>query len=468
MGVARFWRLVGVLPYAAGGGLTLSQIALYDGAGQRVDGSATVTTSESPVEGAVADLKAPGGSVVWQAEQIATPSFFIRWEFAEPAEVAQVGIQGQTFSVAALQYSLDGEAWVGVGSVRGDLASSDLVIGAPNDFFRTPLVAVAAGAESRVRIVLDAIFRGFEDAYGGAVLPVVAEAPNPSTSIGDTGVQPERTLVYEPERVYQLSASNGTWNADEARFRFEFLNAAGDMVCFVRSWRKNGSFGHFLDYGTTNINVYQTAGTLTQYGGTPNVYSNTDGRFECAPGVFRFVNERPPVPTGNANLSFDIPCDAMSIRQVRVSEVRARSSWGGSTGVAYVRLWSSSAIRDTVPDAPEVVPPATRGTSISVPLGLEFFVGSAPQRNAVLRLQDGGAFVLRGTVTELRLPANVPLARRVRVYDQQARRLVREVWSEPDGSFVVPDLQGDRRYFVTAEDHEQKYRALVRTEVVPA
>lgn len=64
-------------------------------------------------------------------------------------------------------------------------------------------------------------------------------------------------------------------------------------------------------------------------------------------------------------------------------------------------------------------------------------------------IQDGGAHRIAGTVSELGAPGQY----RVRLFDRQSARALRETWSAADGSYSFPYIayryQG---YFVVAYD----------------
>lgn len=79
-----------------------------------------------------------------------------------------------------------------------------------------------------------------------------------------------------------------------------------------------------------------------------------------------------------------------------------------------------------------------------------------------LDLQDGGTVSVTGTVKRKGDPVDVPLRRRVRLYNESDRRFVRETWSDAvTGAFVFPDLKAGAVYTAMAYDHENNYRALV-------
>lgn len=75
---------------------------------------------------------------------------------------------------------------------------------------------------------------------------------------------------------------------------------------------------------------------------------------------------------------------------------------------------------------------------------------------------DGGVGRITGTTLEKNTPANTPLRRRVRLYDERDGRVVAETWSSATtGAFEFTGVRMDRVYTVIAYDHLHNYRALI-------
>lgn len=85
-------------------------------------------------------------------------------------------------------------------------------------------------------------------------------------------------------------------------------------------------------------------------------------------------------------------------------------------------------------------------------------------------LQDGGGYCIYGT-TELDAdPTDVPVRRRVQLYNQCDGRLVRETWSDAaTGAYRFDHIRGGggTRYFVAAFDHTGDKRAVIADNLVP-
>jgi hypothetical protein len=88
---------------------------------------------------------------------------------------------------------------------------------------------------------------------------------------------------------------------------------------------------------------------------------------------------------------------------------------------------------------------------------------TAPKVAALhLDLSDGGPAWLSGTVKKDATPDDLPLRRRVRLYEGNCRRFVRETWSDAaTGAFSFSNLNPDQQYTAIVYDHLGQYRALI-------
>ena len=80
----------------------------------------------------------------------------------------------------------------------------------------------------------------------------------------------------------------------------------------------------------------------------------------------------------------------------------------------------------------------------------------------------GGHGVIAGTVKEKATPLNQPLVRRVQLISAQTNLLVRETWSNSDGSYRFEWIDTSQRYTVLSFDHERHYRAVIADDLSPA
>jgi hypothetical protein len=89
-------------------------------------------------------------------------------------------------------------------------------------------------------------------------------------------------------------------------------------------------------------------------------------------------------------------------------------------------------------------------------------------RNVALGYQAGDRTVrLSGTTKVKALPADLPVARPVRLYRNDTGALVGETQSLADGRYTFNGLSLDHRYFVVAFDPTHLHRAVVADHLTP-
>lgn len=114
---------------------------------------------------------------------------------------------------------------------------------------------------------------------------------------------------------------------------------------------------------------------------------------------------------------------------------------------------SGGSAGDTIP----VLPPAT------IHLDRQDANGTEAQTSTTRYRIPGPRWVKEKTAS-----TNVPLRRRVQLYNQRDSRLVREVWSDPvTGEYSFDNIRGDTTYFVIAFDHTGHYRAVIADNLTP-
>lgn len=78
---------------------------------------------------------------------------------------------------------------------------------------------------------------------------------------------------------------------------------------------------------------------------------------------------------------------------------------------------------------------------------------------------DSGPLEIAGIV-EIKDSPNIPVSRRVRLFDQQSARLVREMWSAADGTYSFKKLK-DAKYFLVSHDHTLIENATASDQISP-
>lgn len=91
-----------------------------------------------------------------------------------------------------------------------------------------------------------------------------------------------------------------------------------------------------------------------------------------------------------------------------------------------------------------------------------------PLGATTIDLQDGGTGRIVGTVKEKALPANIPLRRRVLLFNYRDHRQIRETWSDAvTGDYVFNNIDRNRTYTVVSYDHTGFYRAVIADNLAP-
>lgn len=78
---------------------------------------------------------------------------------------------------------------------------------------------------------------------------------------------------------------------------------------------------------------------------------------------------------------------------------------------------------------------------------------------------DGGVKSIMGDVAIDDSP-DIPVSRKVRLYEKAGGRLIRETWSKPDGTYEFHGLK-DQKYFLVSHDDRLEYNAAVKDEITP-
>lgn len=83
-----------------------------------------------------------------------------------------------------------------------------------------------------------------------------------------------------------------------------------------------------------------------------------------------------------------------------------------------------------------------------------------PQRS----LLHGGKGVVSGTT--VKVPSDIPVARKVRLFEEKSGLLIQEVWSDAAGNYSFSNLS-DNYYFITAHDHTLEFNGVIQSHVRP-
>ena len=475
MPTARYWRLTRIESYDHGD-LVLSEVAFYEGA-VRVDASATISSVLPQSSGTLSDLSDNdfGTNVSWPAISLFLPGFAIVWDFGSARDIVKVGVASPTQSNFAyrfaVDYSSDGITWTNFlpsfQAVKW-IASNTLAERTGNDPGTDPLFG-------NVDFLIRDDLRNLEDSSTWrrpfSILNTVAV----SDVVGRFGT---RTVRFANSATLAVpNAPSMTFGAApmtaEGWFRFDTVNVIA-QVLFSR-WG-GSTAGWLLALGTGGTLIFQVNGQTTVISGATTLVANTwyhiavSGQSGVGIRVFlngvqqgvtyttalNNTNEEPNFRiSGRADTASRFTGYASDIR-VTTGVSRYNSDFSPPTARFFDEFGDTAQpLRGETPFPIRIVeydPPAF-GVSLSAPIPLQ------------LDQEDGGRFRIVGTVKEVALPVNTPLARRVALYEERSGRLVKRTFSDNAGNYSFTEIRGDRPYTVIAFDHTDTYRAVIADKI---
>ncbi len=109
-------------------------------------------------------------------------------------------------------------------------------------------------------------------------------------------------------------------------------------------------------------------------------------------------------------------------------------------------------------------PATVRGTTPNFPLNknlLQMGLADYP-------IYFGGAGHITGTTTVKSSPSNLPVSRRVRLYEKVSGQMVAQTWSDANGKYSFSYLNTGLTFYVTTFDYTNTYEAVAADNLVPA
>lgn len=207
-------------------------------------------------------------------------------------------------------------------------------------------VAVADGYATKAIPYLDIsettleTWDGYFSEYGeDAVLSYVG---GNGISVEDTGVLSTKTLPFDTSLEYRFHCANTCWTDDLANIDLEFLNSSNAVVCAVRNTDSSHNYASDLFYGAS-------LSSMTQTGQATGSFNNqvTIGYITFTDTAIVFTSTASAEGSNAFNQSFSFNCAASTITQVRISNVRAKSTYTSGAGCAAYVVFHK---RKTFPD----------------------------------------------------------------------------------------------------------------------
>jgi hypothetical protein len=477
MASARYWRVVGLETY--GGDLELSSLQLHDAVG-RVDAPATLTSSQAPSAGSLANLQDGNTATTcgFTAAQLALPSFAISWDFGAPTDViALVPASGPTqtkfLAKAILQASADALTWVtfyyydrlawpGVSTLASVVAV---------DFSAASISAAVSLLDSSVDLSSFAHAAtlggapGYVDLAGG--------------TYGSRGLQ----LRGGMSLAYAVSGAEFTMPGDWCIYGFiyptSFVSAAGgnnDGAALSIILGTSTSGGKITINSITNGSVYANLSGVSQWPGLLNLVINKLQYFEIGRTETTMYGSVDGTITGSSTLlgttthgnpGLFISASTNNGIGSTLANIKVAKGLGPRTSNFIPPMFSSWLAAPAL-TTPQAIHSSgfVQGTgstvwgSAAAPVGAVKYEGFTASD-----VQNGGVGRVYGTVEQHSTP-NFPLYRRVQLMDERSGLLVREMWSDPiTGAYEFPQVKMGVPYTIIARDHTHTYGAIIADRV---
>lgn len=486
MPAARYWRAIGLQSYG-GGPLELSAFHLYL-SGARVDAAATLTSTAAPSTGALSSLQDVDPSTACRWLDVSMPGFALSWDFGvgntQNVDAVRLGsgaLQTEYLEQVMLQYSTDGVSWQGDGVVLGrfDWPGANTLSPAP----------VAGDANfGSVQLLLH-----MDGANGGTSFPDSSANARTITAFGSAQTSTAQSKFggasgYFNGGSHLVCPYSDAFNFAGSEWCVEFFvrwaGGSADVVSrraggIVAAWevKINGSGNIYVLIGNSNLSTWAFVHTFSGVAVTQNVWQHVA---VCGSGG-----------TIRAYVEGVAASNPISGTVVSVGTQDLYIGRGGDsflTGYLDDLRITKGAARYTANFSPPASAFPDQGGSSFLPLILRPNVlqearivsgGAAGPAGTVLGsptvvrdLQDFGLYRIPNPrwVKEKALPANIPLRRRVQLYNQRDRRLVRETWSDAvTGDYAFDYIRGGdgSTYFVVGFDHTGQYRGVIADNLTP-
>lgn len=469
MPAARYWRLV-AFDVENGSDLRLAEIELR-GAGTRVDGPATISSSVAPTSGALADLKnsLTTDDVRFAAADVLRPGFEIAWDFGADTLVDEFrlvlpgGAPGVNY--CELQYLSAGvwtteTRWLGrftnatprVQQYTSSDPSFDSVI------LQIPHTStIRGGYDVSKKLLLGVgtnVHYWTNPTWGTKFGPALAFANTSFTVIGSIvfNTQDSITGDFTVEAWFHgINFINGSafanllsFGAPPNAWALTYFHTGTNYTLALR----NSSGVNVVSHLQSSVSYQWNFVTWTRDSGVHRIYLNGNlvGSFSDNSTISFsqiFLGQTPSTLTA-----------AFMVDGLRVTKGVVRSQSVPST--AFPMLTFPGAV-------PRSASPAIRISEYTPPA--QTSVLAAP-RAVTLDLAFGGTYRIVGTVRRQADPVNLPLRRRVRLLNEFGTATVRETWSDATtGAFAFNEIAGPGRYVVVTYDHLNQYRALAADQV---
>ena len=452
------WSICGI--DTDGHDLNLSRLVAWGEAGELVPVS--VASTLPPIAGTIDNLLVDDATTVtFAAADVRQPGFSIAFEFAEPVELWGWRMAALTragwprmHAVSAGEHVqfLGQLEWQGIGELSAPSYSPVNFAQACGAFVSLP----AAGSRSWRGVAthdgVTVYAAGYNDVLyksidGGATWAALSSGSRYWHGVATHDGVTVYAAVYGGV-IYKSTDGGATWAALSSGSRYWYGVATHD-----------------------GVTVYAVV-----WSGV--IYKSADGGATWA-----------ALSSGSRSWCGVATHDGVTVYAVEYGGVIYKSTDGGATWVALSsggRYWHGVATHDGVTlyavesggaiykaiSLPSIYNIDLRALTTSTPVT----AGASPLEDATLAVEPvfttidldvGGCGRIYGTVKRKADPQNIPLVRRVRLHDSRTGALLRQTWSQEDGSYEFRDLNPDLEFDVIAWDHEGQFRSTIANNLKP-
>lgn len=451
MAAHRYWRMIAV-DAAGAAPLALTALHLYAG-DTRVDVGATLTCTLPVLSGTLTDLQHdPGGDVV--VLDVAHAGFALVWDYADTVDLTEISVSGEGARVlthAILQSSDDQRAWGAARALipRGaDADSTFVLVPAGAGGGRVISLLHCDGSDGAQRI---------DDVCGSSWVA------NYAVLSADRAVFGSTALHFTNERDSGLRAVSPVVLDRRDLFSFEcwaWTARAGPLISQMRA----------VGWGEQRLAI-SADGSIRFW---RNLGWSIADRLDLSTAVGRF----PMSAWAHVACTFDGTTLRIFVNGALEASALVSAGWcvtdqpfyigySGSPGFEPYRTAFTGymdeicIVRGAALYTSDFTPP-TRPFSLR-----RSSIAAAPPA-AYCGMCAAGRGRILGTVKKETDPVNLPLRRRVVLYEERSRRPVAETWSNADtGAYAFTGLDPALRYTSIAYDHTWHYNATVGAGLQP-
>jgi hypothetical protein len=443
MAAHRYWRAVALESYS-GADLEITEFQLFSGT-TRVDAAATLTSSAAPTTGSLANLKDDDADT--GASWSSVLGLALVWDFGSGGDVDVTNIRlgaasalAKFLLIAKLQWSDDATAWTDGPTFAG--------IAWPGAWAMTTTLALPAvtwsttdkgagvsltnGDMTATATLADSVRATQGKSFGVWQFEVTIGAGAGQWMVGIGTASATLDLYPGADQNGQ-----GYWNADGNKYN------NGTPSSYGASYTTGDVIGAVVNFAANTVTFYKNG--VSQ--GPITIVTGSGG---------------PRFPMFGSGSTSATPC-AVTLNETMVYPVAGASPWivGSSHRIALNTVQGRAVSMGAIA--------VSSGDSVAKPYGQTrnaFAVkGRKDFASGVLGLGIGR---IAATVEVDATPNDLPVVRRVRLYRMRDGALVREVWSNADGTFSFDYIDELERYYVIAFDYTHSYRAVIADNLTPS